>query len=73
MTGGRIITVYLAGVGLIWLGAAAAMKGEPTTHGQDVLSCMGCLLGIAWPVAIAYFVIASPWIALQWWQSRGER
>jgi hypothetical protein len=63
--------VYLIGLGLVWIFFARACASEPTTHGQDVLSWMGCLGGLLWPLFLAYLVIASPWIAITWW--KGER
>jgi hypothetical protein len=67
------LAVYLIGLGIVWIAAACAVSQEPTTHGQDVLAPMGCIAGVLWPLVIAYLVIASPWIAVTWWQSRGER
>jgi hypothetical protein len=73
LAGGAIIAVYIIGVIVVWVATSLAIRSEPTTHGQDVLFGMGCIGGLGWPVFLAYFVIASPWIAIQWWQTRGER
>jgi hypothetical protein len=67
------VAIYLIGLGVVWIGTACAVSHEPTTHGQDALSFMGCALGVLWPLFIAYLVIASPWLAITWWQTRDER
>jgi hypothetical protein len=68
-----ILAIYLIGLGVIWIGIARAVSHEPTAHGQSILIPFGCALGIVWPLFLAYLVIASPWLATTWWQTRGER
>lgn len=65
--------IYLTGTGIVWLAAAYAYRAEPTVHGQDIIVPMGCVLGLLWPLSIAYLIVASPWIAVTWWQTRNER
>lgn len=73
MRAGTLLEIYIVGILLIWFGTSLAMKSEPTTHGQNVLLSMGCIGGLLWPLFLAYFIIASPFIAIEWWHSRGER
>lgn len=65
--------IYLIVLGVIWIAAAMAAEKEPTSHGQGILVSFGCALGILWPLFLAYLIIASPWLALTWWQTRDER
>lgn len=70
---GGFFALYLMGLGVVWVGTAAAMRSEPTTHGQDVLFGLGCIAGLLWPPFLAYFIVVSPWIAWTWWKTRRER
>lgn len=70
---GDLIAVYLIGLALVWIFFAVACAKEPTFHGQDVLSWMGCLGGLLWPLFLAYLIVASPRLAVTWWQTRDER
>jgi hypothetical protein len=65
--------IYLIGAGIIWLAFAHFAEKEPTAHGQDILVPLGCALGLLWPLALAYLVLASPFIAYTALKSRGER
>jgi uncharacterized oligopeptide transporter (OPT) family protein len=68
---GTLFTIYLVGVGLIWVCAIVAVRAEPTTHGQSILIPMGCALGIFWPLALAYMLFFGlPMLALAY--LRGE-
>jgi hypothetical protein len=65
--------IWLIGLGVIWIAAAGAAEKEPTSHGQGIIVAFGCALGLLWPLFLAYLIVASPWIAWTWWQTRDER
>jgi hypothetical protein len=65
--------IYVGVAIAIYAAVLLSLRSEPTAHGQIVGRQMGCLLAVFWLPFLAYLIIASPWIAVQWWQSRDER
>jgi hypothetical protein len=70
---GGLASIYLIGLGIVWLYAWHAISSEPTAHGQSILMPMGCLVGLFWPLVVAYLIIGSPFFAWSLWKTRGER
>jgi len=67
------LAIYAAVAIAIFVAFKLSLRSEPTAHGQIVGAQIGFWLAVLWPLALAYFVVASPWLAWTWWKSRDER
>jgi hypothetical protein len=57
LSAGDILICYALGVAAVALLTDASMRREPTTHGQDVLYGMGCIIAPLWPLVLAYLLL----------------